>query len=196
MSGVVPRTGQVSMSCINAVRLCKTNQQGRIVENPSTGFKGSQNFYRNQAAMRGFVGNDEGLKLSEFRAAQIITACIRTKSETYKFYYGTNDDGKILACIQVDTVNADGAVRYYGYRLDNGAYQICTNNNQKTWSGLQGGGDGGCGGTQFASGCCRNYTVRLKDNVTQANIGKNVQVFYNAGDRLYSCIQTKDGTVI
>jgi len=195
MSGVVPRAGQVSMSCINSVRRCKANQQSRIVENPNTYASGSQNFYRNQAAMRCFNGEDNGLKFSEFRSAQVITACIRTKSESYKFYYGNNDDGKILACIQVNTINVDGAVRYYGYRLDNGSYQICTDNNKKTWNNLQGGGPGGCGGTQFPAGACRAYTVRLKDNTTQANIGKQVCVFYNDGDRLYTCIQGKDGTV-
>lgn len=188
MSGVVPRTGQVSISCMNSVRRCKTNQQGRIVNNPNTYVSGSQSFYRGQAAMRGFVSNDEGLKFSEFRGAQVITACIRTRSETYRYFYGNNDDGKIFACIQVNTINDDGGVRYYGYRLNAGAYQICTNNNFKTWNNLQGGGP--------AAGTSTNYDVRLKDNVTQANLGKRVQVFYNDGDRLYSCIQAKDGTVV
>jgi len=188
MSGVVPRTGEVSISCINSVRRCKTNQQSRIVENPNTYASGSQNFYRNQAAMRGFNGEDEGLKFSEFRGAQVITACIRTQAETYRYFYGNNDDGKIFACIQVNTINADGGARYYGYRLNNGAYQICTNNNFKTWNNLQGGGP--------AAGTSTNYNVYLKDNVTGANLGKSVQVLYDGGDRLYSCIQARDGTII
>ena len=188
MSGVVPRTGEVSISCMNSVRRCRPDQQSRIVNNPNTYISGSQNFYRGRAAMRGFVAEDEGLKFSEFRGAQVITACIRTQAETYRYFYGDNDDGKIFACIQVNTINADGGARYYGYRLNSGAYQICTNNNFKTWNNLQGGGP--------AAGTSTNYNVRLKDNVTGANLGKSVQVLYDGGDRLYSCIQAKDGTII
>ena len=184
MSGVVPRTGQVSVSCINSVRRCKINQRSRIVNNPNTYVSGSQSFYRGQAAMRGFVSNDEGLKFSEFRGAQVITACIRTRSETYGYYYHNNNDGKIFACIQVNTINNNGA-RYYGYRLDNGAYQICTNNNFKTWTNLNGRNPG-----VFQAN--NNYTVYLKDNITQANISKPVQVAYNSGDRVYQGIQCKD----
>lgn len=196
MSGVVPRTGEVSVSCMNSVRRCRPNQQNRIVENPNTYLTGSQQFYRDQAAMRCFNGDDEGLKFSEFRAAQVITACIRTKSETYAYYYGNNDDGKVLACIRPNTINTDGAVRYYGFRLDSEAYQICTDNNKKTWNNLQGGGPGGCGGTQYPSGACREYRVRLKDNTSGAVLAKRVYVFYDDGDRLYSCIQGKDGVVL
>ena len=189
MSGVVPRAGQVSISCINSVRRCKTNQQSRIVENPNTHALGSQNFYRNQAAMRGFNGEDEGLKFSEFRGAQVITACIRTQAETYRYFYGNNDDGKIFACIQVNTINADGGARYYGYRLNNGAYQICTNNNVKTWTGLEGGGTG-AGGT--ASGGFRDYCVELKDNTLGANIRQTARVTYAGGQNLYGCVQNQD----
>lgn len=191
MSGVVPRTGEVSMSCINRVRLCRTNQQGRIVENPNTYFSGSQNFYRNQAAMRGFVGNDEGLKLSEFRAAQIITACIRSFPETNGGVYGTLNDGRIQACIRPDTINTDGGGnRYYGYRLGGtGAFEVCANNNFKTWFGLEGGGTG-AGGTP--SGGSRTYYVELKDMTLGANVRRDVVVTYAGGERLYGCLQRKD----
>ena len=187
MSGVVPRTGQVSMSCINAVRRCKTNQQSRIVNNPNTYASGSQNFYRGQAAMRGFVA-DDGLKFSEFRGAQILTACIRTQAETYRYFYGDNDDGRIYACIQPNTVSVNPTARYYGYRLNGSAYQICTNNNFKTWYNLQGGGP--------APGTSTQYSVYLKDNTTGAFFAKNVLVNYNGPDRLYTCIQGKDGTFV
>ena len=190
MSGVVPRTGQVSMSCINSVRICKTNQQRRIVENPNTYATGSQNFYRNRAAMRGFNGEDNGLYFSEFRGAQVLTACIRTFPESNGGTYGTINDGRIEACIRPDTINTDGGNRYYGYRLNgSGPFQICTNNNVKTWTGLEGGGTG-AGGT--ASGGFRDYCVELKDNTLGANIRQTVRVTYAGGQELYGCVQNQD----
>lgn len=185
MSGVVPRTGEVSMSCINSVRLCKTNQQSRIVENPNTYFSGSLNFYRSQAAIRGYVQEDEGTKLSEFRGAQVITACISTVSETAS-YYGDSNNGKICVCIRPNTINEDGIVRYYGYRLGaTGSFQVCTDNNCKVWTNLEGGSTGDEG---------RDYIVVLKDNTTGATISKVAEVSYNGNNFLYSCVQGVDGT--
>ena len=192
MSGVVPRTGEVSVSCINSVRRCKTNQQSRIVENPNTYFSGSLDFYRRAAAIRGYVQDDEGTKLSEFRGAQVMTACICTITESYGYFYSTCDDGKICICIRPNTINTDGAVRYYGYRLGTtGSFQVCTNNNCKVYSNLQGGGTGNCG---CPGGSYRDYVVFMKDNTTKATLSKTVRVTYNANNNLYSCVQGPDGT--
>ena len=191
MSGVVPRTGQVSMVCINTVRRCRTNQQGRSITNGNTYFSGSQNFYRNQAAMRGFNGEDGDLKLSEFRGAQIITACIRSFPESNGGRYGTINDGRIQACIRPNTINTNGGNRYYGYRINgSGAFQICTNNNFKTWTGLEGGGTGIC--NVDAGGSFRDYYVELKDNTLGANIRRSVRLYYGSGESLYSCVQNVD----
>lgn len=199
MSGVVPRFGEVSMSCINTVRRCKTNQQSRIVENPNTYFSGSLNFYRNCAAIRGYVQDDEGTKLSEFRGAQVITACVCTIAETDDGVYGLRNDGKVCACIRPNTIvdandNGPGGVvlpaeRYYGFRLTTcptygGTFQICTNNNCKVWTNIE----GGTPGAPF-----KDYIVALKDNTTGATAAQVARVTYNGGNCLYGCVQSVDG---
>ena len=192
MSGVVPRTGQVSMSCINSVRRCKPGQQGRIVENPNTYLTGSQSFYRSKAAMRCFNGEDDVLKFSEFKAAQVITACMRSYPESNGGRYGTINDGRIDVCVVEDTINTNGGNRYYGYRLNQtGGFQICTNNNCKQWTGLEGGGSGIC--NVDAGGAFRDYCVEVKDNTLGANIRKSIRLYYGTAQcTVYSCVQSKD----
>ena len=72
---------------------------------------------------------------SEFRAASLLTACIRANPATYSTY-SDQTDGSINICTQANTVNTnDSGGRCYGYSLDGCTFTLTTDQ-CKTYSSL------------------------------------------------------------
>ena len=195
MSGVVSTVGGISASEINAVRSVNAEQSNRASNQANTSLNESLAWYRSNAAARGFVTNSESLSASEFRGAQVITACITTTTESYKYYYSGCNNGSIKICIQCDTISSiltgdpPAETRYYGFSYDNGEnFIICTNDNCITFTDIDGGGDG-C--VDDGSGECF-YDVVLKDNNTGAVAFAEVGVTYNSSSREYPVVQSQD----
>ena len=111
---------------------------------------------------------------TEFRAASLLTACIRANATSYSSY-SSSTDGSIDICTQENTVNTnDSGGRCYGFSLDGNNFNLQTTK-CKTYGSL------GVG----------EYGVHVRD----ANACSGVQVATlvtvgNGGDScLKSCVQ-------
>ena len=196
-------TSDIEFSQINIVRAFNSGQTSRTSSQKNTTMSNSINWFRNNAAARRFSSLTTSVSASEFRTAQVLTACISTTTESYKYYYANCNNGKICVCVNPDTVvtSTDGNDnKIYQYSKDNGAtYEVCTNDNTHVFTGVDGGGNqsGGKflpGMTTSQGGSFANYPMIIKDGCSQAVIQKTVQVTYNSTGRSYDKVQSQDNT--
>ena len=198
-------TDDIEFSQINIVRAFNTGQTSRKSNQPFTTLSESVSWFRNNAAARCVtVSSSPMLSASEFRTAQVLTACISTTTESYKYYYAHCNNGKICICVNPNTVNnstGGSPVKIYSYSKDNGAsYTTCTNDNTHVFTCVDGGGNLSCGnfppGTGVFShpGAFRTYNVVIRDDTSNAVLKKQVDVTYNSTSRNYPTVQGKDDT--
>jgi hypothetical protein len=194
----------IEFSQINIVRAFNSGQTSRASTEENTTMSNSINWFRNNAAARRFSSLTTSVSASEFRTAQVLTACISTTTESYKYYYANCNNGKICVCVNPDTVVSNtglGATsKIYQYSKDNGAnYVVCTNDNTHVFTGVDGGGNQSCGrflpgAATSQGGSFANYPMIIKDGCSQAVIQKTVQVTYNSTGRSYDKVQSQDNT--
>ena len=114
------------------------------------------------------------ISASEFRAASLLTSCIKANPTSYSSY-SSNTNGSINICTQVDTVNTnDTGGRCYGYSLDGSNFALSTSN-CKTYSSL------GVG----------TYGVHVRDAnaCSGVQVATNVKVNNGGNSCLVSCVQ-------
>ena len=199
-------TDDIEFSQINIVRAFNSGQTSRKSNQPSTTLSDSVSWFRNTAAARCVtVSTSPAVSASEFRTAQVLTACISTTTESYKYYYANCNNGKICICVNPDTVNnragCSSPTKFYQYSKDNGAtFTTCTNDNTHVFTCIDGGGNQSCGkfpsgtGPFSHPGSFRRYNVVIKDETSNAVLKKQVDVTYNSTSRNYPKVQGKDDT--
>ena len=87
--GFISLTGGIKVSDINSVRNTNSDQT-RACNQSDTSFNESLAWFRSNAAIRCYTAS-ENLSASEFRGAQVMTACICTITESYAYYYANNN---------------------------------------------------------------------------------------------------------
>lgn len=196
----------VEFSQINIVRAFNSGQTSRKSNQPFTTLSDNVFWFRNNAAARCLnTSTSPVVSASEFRTAQVLTACITTTTESYKYYYANCNNGKICICVNPDTVVNNPVLgptqKFYEYSKDNGAnYVTCTNDNTHVFTCVDGGGNESCGnfppGTGDFSfpGSFRTYNVIVKDGTSEAVLTKQVDVTYNSTSREYPTVQSQDDT--
>jgi len=191
--GFISLTGGIKVSDINSVR--NTNsEQTRACNQSDTSFNESLAWFRSNAAVRCYTAT-ENLSASEFRGAQVMTACICTITESYAYYYANNNDGCICICVDPNTITGSTCTdKFFEYSKDGGnSFTTSSNLSTHLFQNLEGGGFGPShrGGKGF-----RDYDVRVKDATTGGILSKTVRLTFNSTDNVYTCVQSVDDTSI
>ena len=179
----------IAASDINDVRDFRKGQS-RASNAPNTSYCESITWYRNNAAARCFrTGNQ--LSVTEFRGAQVLTGCITTVSETYKYYYANNNNGKICVTINSNTVNTNPSTsaKSYAYSDDAGDTYCVKSVNSHTYTNVDAGGGNDNPAVRPPYRYC---DMVIKDNTTGAVATQEVLINYNGANTSYTCVQSRD----
>ena len=178
----------IAASDINDVRNHRKGQS-RSSTAPNTSYCESITWYRNNAAARCFRTGSQ-LSVTEFRGAQVLTGCITTVSETYKYYYANNNNGSITVNICSNTVNTPvvGA-KSYAYSDNAGDTFTISSSNSKTYTNVDAGGGNDNPAVRPPYRYC---DMVIKDNTTGAVATQEVLINYNGANTSYTCVQSRD----
>lgn len=173
----------ISVSCLNVVI-----NKNIITQNAGEGANNNSKISRirtilKERASAPNLSQTGTVNFSDFRSAQVLTGCIRTKPESSSTYCDSQN-GEIRTAICEDTVmpiNSSSGTKIYEFCISGGNFVTQTNDNTRNYTGKD-------GNTATGGGY---YNVVLRDGTSDANIFKNVQVTYAGGDKLYNNIQDK-----
>ena len=179
----------IAASDINDVRDFRKGQS-RASNASNTSYCESITWYRNNAAARCFSPGSQ-LSVTEFRGAQVLTGCITTVSETYKYYYANNNNGKICVTINSDSVNdpAGGGAKSYAYSDDAGDTFCVKSTNTHVYTNVDAGGGNDNPAVRPPYRYC---DMVIKDNTTGAVALQEVKINYNGANTAYTCVQSQD----
>jgi|TARA_R110000744_G_scaffold30665_6_gene72442 hypothetical protein len=176
--GFVARTGEVSISKLNAV----TNEKGRTAADVTNNYsKGSSDtasikdlhdwFHSN--AHLAESDNANPVSFSEFHKGQVLTGSVSSTNESSSTYSNA-DDGTITMWFDTDTVVPDGDdTKQYQVSIDSGGSFTTDVDGTYQFTGINSG----------------SYTVVWKDGFTTSTVTTAVHVTLAGGSKTYLNVQ-------
>jgi hypothetical protein len=167
-------TAAVCSSCIRTVR--NHCQSQNIASSNISTCQNMAWYQANERAPKNTAGTP--VKFSEFKAASVLTACVRFKPTTYSSY-GTGSNGQIAMCVEIDSVNTcpSNGTRYYAYSINNGSNFGTSTSNTCT-----------CGSR--VNGTC-NVVIRDNTNCSQTIVKVKGTIGNGGSAKVCSCVQSK-----